>query len=438
MNEPATRLDLGVRFGSPTVERGTRSSGRADPARSRHNDRSLRRLERRRDHIDDPTTTVRASTNTVPTASAKVAAQPSQGCGSSAAAGTTVTLQPVIDGRTRVAIVHLPVGYHSGTPAPLVLSLHGSGSTAAEQVAFTGMNATADQDGFIVVYPQGDLPAGSGFDWNVPNEPLVGGSTVPANAPDDVSFIQQLVTLLEQRYCIDEHRVFATGFSGGARMTSQLGCDASGTFAAVAPVSGLRIPTPCSTTRAVPVISFHGTADPVDPYNGNGEAYWTYSVPMAAQRWAAQDGCSPSAQTTNPSSHLKVTSYGHCQDGAAVELDTVVGDGHEWPGARGSLGASPASAVRSPMPWTPTRPCGPSSSPIRCSGRSRDRAVECRRHTERVEQRLFLHEGVSKRVDASKHCGLCRIEAVTNGKSIGRQVRNLRLSVVVPHQYLER
>jgi polyhydroxybutyrate depolymerase len=115
-------------------------------------------------------------------------------------------------------------------------------------------------------------------------------------------------------------------------MASQLACDASQTFAAVAPVSGLRLPSPCPTTRAVPVLSFHGTADPVDPYGGNGQAYWTYSVPTAAARWGAQDGCSPTAMTANPAATVVVTTYGHCSDGSIVELYTIVGEGHEWPG----------------------------------------------------------------------------------------------------------
>jgi polyhydroxybutyrate depolymerase len=194
------------------------------------------------------------------------------------------------------------------------------------------MDTTADADHFMVVYPQGGIAVSTGFEWNVPDEPLFGGAPVPASAPDDVSFLEQLVTLLEQRYCIDENRVYATGFSGGARMASQLACDAAPALAALAPVSGLRLPAPCPATRAVPVIAFHGTADMVDPYGGHGQAYWTYSVPVAAQQWAAEDGCSPSSTTSNPSSSVVVTSYGHCHDGATVELYTIVGEGHEWPG----------------------------------------------------------------------------------------------------------
>jgi len=258
------------------------------------------------------------------------AATPRPGSCATAKPGTT-TLSLQIGGRTRTAIVHVPSGYR-GKAVPLVLNLHGSGSTAAAQEAFTGMDATADADTFIVAYPQGAITDGSGFDWNVPNEPLIGGGKVPAGAPNDVAFLVQLVTQLRARYCIDPLRVYATGFSGGARMTSQLGCAATGTFAAVAPVSGLRLPTPCTGTRAVPVVSFHGTADPVDPYNGGGQKYWGYSVPTAAKRWAAHDGCGAKPSTGKPASGVTETTYGSCRSGARVELYTISGEGHEWPG----------------------------------------------------------------------------------------------------------
>jgi polyhydroxybutyrate depolymerase len=252
------------------------------------------------------------------------------GCGAAASPGS-VTYAVEVGGHSRLVIVHVPLGYGGSTPVPLVLNLHGSGATAADQEAFSGMDATSDADAFIVAYPQGLIQDGSGFDWNVPGVPLVGGRAVPAGAADDVSFLTRLVTALEARYCVDASEVYATGFSGGARMSSQLACDASTTFAAVAPVSGLRRPTPCAASRAVPVIAFHGTSDPVDPYNGNGEAYWTYSVPEAAQYWGEQDQCS-SAPTTTDGGGYTLTAYAGCAAGASVELYSVTGEGHEWPG----------------------------------------------------------------------------------------------------------
>ncbi len=228
--------------------------------------------------------------------------------------------------------MHVPSGYVATSKTPLVLNLHGSGSTASQQEALSGMDATADANGFIVAYPQALIPSGAGFDWNVPGEPLLGGQSVPAGAADDVTFLQHLVDRLEQRYCVDPARVYATGFSGGARTASQLACDASQTFAAVAAVSGLRHPTPCDPTRAVPVIAFHGTADPVDPYGGNGEAYWTYSVPEAATGWATQNRCAQPATTSRPVATVTLSTYTGCSGGASVELYTIAGEGHEWPG----------------------------------------------------------------------------------------------------------
>jgi polyhydroxybutyrate depolymerase len=290
-----------------------------------------------------PTTAAVTATST----GGSVAPDPSPGCGSAAAAGTT-TLDQNQGGHQRTAVIHLPTGYDPSSPIPLVLNMHGSQSTALQQEGLTDMDATADQDTFIVVYPQGGIPSGSGFEWNVPNEPLLGGGAVPASAPNDVAYLEGLVHTLEQRYCVDQHRIYATGFSGGARMASQLGCDASGMFAAIAPVSGIRLPSPCPSTRPVPVVAFHGTADPVDPYDGNGQKYWTYSVPVAAQRWAAHNGCAATPTVTQPDGGVRLTSYGKCRGGSAVELYTITGEGHEWPGGP----KLPRSLVRALGPQT--------------------------------------------------------------------------------------
>ncbi len=104
------------------------------------------------------------------------------GCGKAASTGSS-TLTLTVNARRRTVIVHLPTGYQRSVATPLVLNMHGSGSTAAQQEALTGMDATADADDFIVAYPQGLIRAGAGYDWNVPGEPLVGGQAVPRARP---------------------------------------------------------------------------------------------------------------------------------------------------------------------------------------------------------------------------------------------------------------
>jgi polyhydroxybutyrate depolymerase len=228
--------------------------------------------------------------------------------------------------------VHIPLGYTGTRAVPLVLNLHGSGSNAEQQEGLTGMDATADDDDFVVVYPQARIPSGAGYVWNIPGVALIGGAAVPVGAADDETFLEQVVSMMRSDACVDPRRVYATGLSGGARMSSQLACDAATTFAAVAPVSGLRLPSPCDAARPVPVISFHGRLDPIDPYNGHGQAYWTYSVPAAAQMWAAQNRCSTSPRTSQPAPTVTLTAYVGCTRGADIELYTLATEGHEWPG----------------------------------------------------------------------------------------------------------
>jgi polyhydroxybutyrate depolymerase len=296
----------------------------------------------------ESTTTRRAAASVTATSTGPGPAP--SGCGHAIPTGTS-TDSFTLSGHARTFIVHVPPGYADARPTPLVLNLHGSGSTATQQEFLTGMNTTADTDRFIVVYPQAVIPSGAGFVWNIPGVPLIGGSPVPAGAANDEVFLEALVSYLRGYACIDTKRVYSTGFSGGARMSSQLACDASTTFAAVGPVSGLRLPTPCPSPRAVPVISFHGLLDPVDPYRGNGQAYWTYSVPVAAQRWAAHNRCVPTPASSRPDPGATLTAYGGCAGGAAVELYTLAFEGHEWPGGP-------------KLPRAVTRVLGPQSTAI--------------------------------------------------------------------------
>ncbi len=235
-----------------------------------------------------------------------------------------------IDGRARTVIVYVPASVGSRTAA-LVFNLHGSGSTAADQRAASGMDRAADAYGFIAAYPQGAIALGAGFAWNVRGQPLAGGAPVPPDAADDTAFIAAAIAAIERHQAVDHQRIYAAGMSGGGRMTSQLGCELSTVLAAVAPVAGLRFPEPCPSERAVPIVAFHGTADAVNPYDGNGEGYWTYGVTTAAERWAGHHGCAPTPDVSRPAPGVRLTSYSGCA--GAVELYTVEGAGHEWPGA---------------------------------------------------------------------------------------------------------
>ena len=115
-------------------------------------------------------------------------------------------------------------------------------------------------------------------------------------------------------------------------MTSLLACRLGSRLAAIAPVSGLRFPGPCSGTP-IPVLTFHGLADPQNTYAGHlpdrgGE--WVESVPEALAGWARHDSCKGEAVLDDPPGPLSTLRYDGCADGSEVRLIRIDGLGHEW------------------------------------------------------------------------------------------------------------
>ena len=234
-------------------------------------------------------------------------------------------------GIERTYFVHAPVG--NDRPAGLVVNLHGAGATGRAQEAITNYDAAADALGFVVAYPDGiDQSWADGR----------GASTPDRQGVDDVGFLAALINQLVSDYGISPGRVFVTGMSAGAFMANRLACDRADLIAAAAPVSGtLGTGVPCSPSRPVSVLEFHGTADPVVPFaggpmQGRGGASDILSAPAMAARWRNVDGCSgvpleddlPNAG--DGTSVHRLTSVG-CADGTAAVLIQIDGGGHTWP-----------------------------------------------------------------------------------------------------------
>jgi polyhydroxybutyrate depolymerase len=226
------------------------------------------------------------------------------------------------------------------TPDPLVVDFHGYGEGDRTEALTTQFGALGQHAGFLVVFPNG---TGSPIAWNT--------STKPGNP--DVRFVGRLLDSLETSQCIDEARVYATGLSQGAFMTSTVACVLSARFAAVAPVAGVQRQSTCPITRHVPLLAFHGTADPILHFNGgigrkvlrddlrarpkplptlpkpklNGPGY-----PANVASWAALDGCRTTPTDTRPSPAVIHRTY-PCLADTAVQFDIIVGGGHSWPGS---------------------------------------------------------------------------------------------------------
>jgi polyhydroxybutyrate depolymerase len=244
-------------------------------------------------------------------------------------------------GRKRRYIVHVPPGYDRGHPVPVVMYFHGGGASAINSRPWLGFDALADQKGFIMVYPYGTgiLPrrlltfnAGSCC-----------GYAMKHNV-DDVGFTRAMLDELGRTFCVDPKRVYSTGYSNGAMMSYRLACEMADRIAAIGTVGGtLGTNISCSPSRPVPVIHFHGTGDPYEPFKGGkgeksfpGRIHKTVfrGVQDTMKTWARIIGASPAPTRKTVRGAATEYVYGGGRNGSEVVLWEIKGGGHTWPGAR--------------------------------------------------------------------------------------------------------
>jgi len=200
--------------------------------------------------------------------------------------------------------------------APLLLALHGSSMDSAMMRSTTGyaFESLADQNGFIVVYPQGYQNS-----WNSCNK----GIRLPAKIQniDDVSFIRALIAKFRADFGVDTSRVFETGYSNGGQMGYRLALELPEEVAAVAAVAA-NLPTDdtndCRASgKPISVLIMNGTNDPLVPFGGgptfNGAT--VRSTQASAEYFAKLNG-----QTTPP----KTTRLPHRDFSDPTSVDRMV------------------------------------------------------------------------------------------------------------------
>lgn len=230
-----------------------------------------------------------------------------------------------VDGTLRSYRTYVPEKLDRSKPVPLVVMLHGGFGTGSQAEKDYGWDAAADTHGFVVVYPDGMKRA-----WNAGT--CCG--TPAAENLDDVAFITQVVTTVRRQVPIDPRRISVTGMSNGAMMAERLACETD-IFTAAAPVAGAQM-VPCKSPHPISVLHIHGLTDdhvPMDGSPGNGRGQVPAHTPVAESiaSWRKVDRCAPASSHT---SGVVTRSSTTCLDGRAVDLITVAGAGHQWPGSR--------------------------------------------------------------------------------------------------------
>jgi polyhydroxybutyrate depolymerase len=242
-----------------------------------------------------------------------------------------------VAGAERRWLLSAPAWESGDDPLPLVLDFHGLSEGADVHAGMSQLGPLGVEEGFVTVFPHG---TGDPLKWDV--NPVVEDNV-------DLQFVAATLDRVEEERCIDTSRVYATGLSYGAMMTSAVACELSDRVAAVAPVAGIILPEGCEPAHPMPVLTFHGTADPILLFNGGvgaipgmGEPAETTETtlppadlegpgyPDTVRQWAELAGCEDTFEDEEVSDTVIRRVY-DCPADAPVEFVIVEGGGHSWP-----------------------------------------------------------------------------------------------------------
>ena len=167
--------------------------------------------------------------------------------------------------------------------------------------------------------------------------------SAPGARTADLAFVSALIADLSSRYCVDRSRVYAAGISLGAEFSAIVGCTPQDHIAAIGLVAAEFLLRPCR--GPIPVIAFHGTADPIVAYRSGAIGSALPGIPVIGveqnlAHWAALDHCATGPRLGRVGTKVVRRAWRGCADGSTVVLYTVLGGGHTWPGSPITLPAT--------------------------------------------------------------------------------------------------
>lgn len=239
-------------------------------------------------------------------------------------------------------LLHVPPETEPDKPLPLVVVLHGAFNTARQTEKETGFSARADEEKFIVVYPEGIGIFGFLQHWNAGH---CCGKAAQDNI-DDLTFIDAVIAKTNSLLPIDPDRIYMAGMSNGGMLTYRYAAERGHKLAAIAAVAtpiGSRenMKTPNWTipdaVLPLPVIAFHGTGDKhvpieggVSPLKKGPRSYDSYENAM--NFWKSMAACqnTPVISEADRGSVVK-TDYRGCAEEIQLTFYTLKDWEHHWP-----------------------------------------------------------------------------------------------------------
>ncbi|MBN1612236.1 MAG: prolyl oligopeptidase family serine peptidase [Polyangiaceae bacterium] len=220
--------------------------------------------------------------------------QGSPGCGSSSPLQSgEFTID--VDGTERSYVLDVPSSYDTNNPYLLIFGWHWMGGAAADVVSgsiiggpYYGQKSRSNGTAILVA------PEGIDKGWANTNG-------------RDIAFLRAMLEHFNSNLCIDQGRIFSTGFSYGGMMSYAIGCEMADVFRAIAPMSGATY-SGCKEANDHPIAMWgaHGKSDDVVPV-ANGQA--------ARDKFVARNHCQTQTVATDPS---PCVAYQGCDDGYPV------------------------------------------------------------------------------------------------------------------------
>ncbi|CAG7851104.1 Probable feruloyl esterase C; AltName: Full=Ferulic acid esterase C; Flags: Precursor [Serendipita indica DSM 11827] len=167
----------------------------------------------------------------------------SAGCGKSPPSSGTKSM--TVNGKTRQYILQVPANYDPNKPYKLIFGFHWlGGNMNAVAPGYYGLRNLAGESAIFVA------PNGLNNGWG-------------NSGGEDTTFVDNMISTIENQLCVDETQRFATGWSYGGAMSYSLACSRPNVFRAVAVISGAQLSGCSPGTQPVPYLGIHGVVDSV-------------------------------------------------------------------------------------------------------------------------------------------------------------------------------
>jgi len=233
-------------------------------------------------------------------------------------------------------ILNVPTNYDNSKPYKLVIAYHARDSNdhSVYNEKYYGMLPLSNNT-TIFVAPNGQkngapCPGTGAGDSNC---------GWPNTSDQDIQLADAVVKQVQENFCVDTNRIFATGWSYGASMSQQTACERplGGTQAAGWGVRGIAIyavaylsnSTNCKKTKPVAYYATHGTCDSVLSYDGTSRCSTMTQEQGGvgvAKDWATLNGCTWKLPTKVTSGAHVCTKLAGCMTGYPLEFCSFNGD----------------------------------------------------------------------------------------------------------------